>query len=230
MPEADRYRFGLAFVPYSMVRLPLFPLAVTLFPGASLPLHIFEPRYRRLLADAIEADHRFVLLPHDPPGEPPPPGAVGSVALIRAVQPLEDGRSNIAVLGEGRVELTAVEPSDHPYLVGSFTPYQDVEETQGPAPADLLRLDALGRRLAAALATIADADPAREWSDDPARLTFQIAELAAWDFPVQQRFLAIRSPAERVARLLASLPVLVGRAEGNALVHQRASTNGSGKH
>ena len=37
-------------------RLPLFPLGVVLFPGALLPLHIFEPRYRRLLASAAEAD------------------------------------------------------------------------------------------------------------------------------------------------------------------------------
>lgn len=213
-----------------MVRLPLFPLGVTLYPGASLPLHIFEPRYRRLLADAIEADHRFVLLPHDDHDQPSAPGAVGSVALIRAVQPLEDGRSNIAVFGERRVELIAVEPNDHPYLVGSFAPYDDLDETQGPSPADVLRLETLGRRLAAAVATITDADPAREWSTHPAALTFQIAELTAWDFPTQQRFLAIRSPAERVARLLASLPGLVARAEGNALVHRRASTNGTGKH
>ena len=44
-------------------RLPLFPLSVVLFPGNPLPLHIFEPRYRRMLADCLAADRRFGITP-----------------------------------------------------------------------------------------------------------------------------------------------------------------------
>ena len=39
--------------------LPIFPLPLVLFPGAVQPLHIFEPRYRRLLADSLAGDRRF---------------------------------------------------------------------------------------------------------------------------------------------------------------------------
>ena len=40
-------------------RLPIFPLSVVLFPGTPLPLHIFEPRYRRMLSDCLGGDRRF---------------------------------------------------------------------------------------------------------------------------------------------------------------------------
>ncbi len=43
--------------------LPLFPLTTVLFPGAPMPLHIFEPRYRQMLADCLEGDRRFGLVP-----------------------------------------------------------------------------------------------------------------------------------------------------------------------
>src|ERR1041385_8074805 len=80
-------------------RLPLFPLKIVLFPGALRPLHIFEPRYRRLLTDVWAGDHRFGLLPPGEHGGLPAPGTIGCVALVRAVPPLGDGRSNIVVSG-----------------------------------------------------------------------------------------------------------------------------------
>jgi Lon protease-like protein len=212
-----------------MARLPLFPLSVVLFPGASLPLHIFEPRYRRLLADVIEGDHRFVVLPPGPTAEAPAPGTVGTVAALRAVQPLEDGRSNIVVFGEGRVTLAAIEATETPYLVGSCEPFDDSFDTEGVAPADRARLEMLAHRLGAAMAVLGDNDHQPEFSDDPAVLTFQIAAIADWEFPAQHRFLSIRSATERATRLLATLPGLIARAEARAKVHQRAATNGTGK-
>src|ERR1051326_7523867 len=91
-------------------RLPLFPLKIVLFPGALLPLHIFEPRYRQLLADVTLGDHRFGLLPPGERGGLPRPGTLGCVALVRAVQPLGDGRSNIVVSGERRFALLQPPP------------------------------------------------------------------------------------------------------------------------
>lgn len=213
-----------------MARLPLFPLPTVLFPEASIPLHIFEPRYRRMLADAIEDQHRFVLLPPGPSGAPPSPGTVGTVARIRAVQPLDDGRSNIVVVGEGRVTLVSAAPATGGYLLGVVDEYPDLADTQAVAPSDLARLEVLTRRLAAAQATLEDRESAPDWSPDPAVLSFQAAALADWDFPTQHRFLTIRSATERVARLLATLPGQVARLEASARVHRRATTNGTGTH
>lgn len=214
-----------------MASYPLFPLPVVLFPGALLPLHIFEHRYRVMVADCAQGNQRFVLLPPgEEDGAAPLPGSVGTVAKIRVVQPLPDGRSNIAVSGEERVTLTALTPSDRPYLVGTVAPLADVEETQLAAPADLARLLALGERYVAALSTIADTEPDAEFVTDPGALSFQIASLTEWDYPTKHHFLGLRSSYERVQRLLAALPPLIADVESRAAVHRRATTNGKGRH
>lgn len=99
-------------------RLPLFPLEVVLFPGTPLPLHIFEPRYRTMLADCLAADERFGLLPPARDGSPPLSGTVGCIARIRASHELPDGRSNIVVVGERRFLLRQALTADSPYLIG----------------------------------------------------------------------------------------------------------------
>jgi ATP-dependent Lon protease len=97
-------------------RLPLFPLPIVLFPGTLIPLHIFEPRYRDMVADVLETDRRFGLIYHDPDRQGPflsEEGRVGTVARIRRHQPLPDGRSLILVRGleRFRIESEAEGPS-----------------------------------------------------------------------------------------------------------------------
>src|SRR2546422_5062931 len=94
--------------------LPIFPLPIVLFPGAPQPLHVFEPRYRQLLADCLAADRRFgiayVPAERDAGVEPlPRPGDVGCVAVIRNTQGLPDGRSNVLTVGERRFVLRSEE-------------------------------------------------------------------------------------------------------------------------
>ncbi|NNK64997.1 MAG: ATP-dependent protease, partial [Gemmatimonadetes bacterium] len=48
-----------------MLTLPLFPLPVVLFPGTCTPLHIFEPRYQKMVAKCLAGDRRFGLIYHD---------------------------------------------------------------------------------------------------------------------------------------------------------------------
>ncbi len=112
--------------------LPIFPLPIVLFPGAPQPLHIFEPRYRQLLADCQDGDRRFgvtYVAPDRTPGADPVPstGDVGCVALIRSVQPLPDGRANIMTVGERRFVLSSWITSDRPYRVA-----QAIELAQDP--------------------------------------------------------------------------------------------------
>src|SRR4051812_43143701 len=82
--------------------LPLFPLAVVLFPGVPMPLHVFEERYRRLLADVRVTNNLFGLSFFDAAegaSDRPAEGHVGCAAEIVEVQPLEGGRSNILTVG-----------------------------------------------------------------------------------------------------------------------------------
>jgi Lon protease-like protein len=91
--------------------LPIFPLPnVVLFPNVFLPLHVFEPRYRELVADAIAADRMIgmVLLKPGWEGEyegRPPVYPIGCSGVITHVERLPDGRSNIVLRGLERFRI-----------------------------------------------------------------------------------------------------------------------------
>jgi Lon protease-like protein len=111
-----------------VIRLPLFPLPVVLFPGAPMPLHIFEPRYRQMVARCVEGDSRFGLIYHDPDRHGPfnsEPGRVGTVAEILKYQPLPDGRSLIFCRGIERFVIEDGIESDAPYYEAVVAPYED---------------------------------------------------------------------------------------------------------
>ena len=88
-------------------QLPLFPLPLVLLPNETLPLHIFEPRYREMMSD-IEHEHNLFGIsyfePKDTFAERPEVGSVGCVAEVREKQVMDDGRSNI--LDERRHSLS----------------------------------------------------------------------------------------------------------------------------
>lgn len=87
-------------------RLSIFPLSgAILFPGLQLPLHIFEPRYRALVGDALARDRRIAMIQPQGPEEGAPLFSVGCVGRIEDVEALEDGRYNIVLEGETRFRL-----------------------------------------------------------------------------------------------------------------------------
>ncbi len=100
--------------------LPLFPLPnLVFFPRTRLPLHIFEPRYRQMITDAVAADQRFGIVLLRPGWESdyfgaPPIHGYGTVGQIEQAVPLEDGRYNILVRGEVRFRIVG-EVSREPY-------------------------------------------------------------------------------------------------------------------
>lgn len=208
--------------------LPLFPLRIVLFPGALLPLHIFEPRYQQLLTDVSAGDHRFGLLPPGENGGLPGPGTVGSVAVVRAVQPLPDDRANIVVSGERRFRLLESATATTPYYQGLVDWVDDSADVQVPTGEEIARLRTLGQRYALALHALSDQVWEVQFPERPAELSFEVAALLEWEFDARQRFLEVRSATERVARLLQVLPGLVQGAEARALSHARAKTNGHG--
>lgn len=100
--------------------LPLFPLPnLVFFPRTRMPLHIFEPRYRQMISDAVAADQRFGIVLLRPGWESNYFGApaihpLGTIGQIEQAFPLEDGRYNILVRGEVRFRVLA-EVSADPY-------------------------------------------------------------------------------------------------------------------
>ena len=87
-------------------RLSIFPLGgALLFPRSQLPLHIFEPRYRALVSDALARDRRIAMIQPRGEGEPPPLFEVGCIGHIREVERLDDGRFNIVLDGINRFRV-----------------------------------------------------------------------------------------------------------------------------
>ena len=91
--------------------IPIFPLPnVVLFPSVCLPLHIFEPRYRQMLADALSGDRIIGMVLQKAgrePGRPPPVYDIGCAGLITHAERLPDGRSNIVLRGIERFRIVA---------------------------------------------------------------------------------------------------------------------------
>jgi Lon protease-like protein len=109
------------------VSVPIFPLPnVVLFPNVFLPLHIFEPRYRAMVSDALAGDRiiGMVLLKPgyqaDYEGRPPVYG-VGCAGVITHADRLEDGRFNIVLRGIEKFRIDS-EDASRPYRVATVTP------------------------------------------------------------------------------------------------------------
>ena len=87
-------------------RLSIFPLTgALLFPGLQIPLHIFEPRYRALVSDALARDRRIAMIQPQSPEEGAPLFEIGCVGRIGDVEALDDGRFNIVLEGESRFRI-----------------------------------------------------------------------------------------------------------------------------
>lgn len=211
-----------------MLRLPLFPLSVVLFPGTPLPLHIFEPRYRRMLADCLAADRKFGITPPGAGGERPEPGTVGCVAEVRVNQQLPDGRSNLVVFGGSRFVVGEALLESLPYYVALVEPFEEEAGTDPPHDA-LARLGEQFLRYHALLRQLHDAEPEEaSLPEEPLALTFHVSAAVECDPGVKQRLLVERSTARRVEALLLLLPFLTSGVETALRVHRRAHGNGAG--
>jgi Lon protease-like protein len=214
-----------------MVRLPLFPLPLVLFPSAVLPLHVFEPRYQQLLIDCLDGERRFgiVRLPDGMAELEIPAGSVGCIAEILSTESLPDGRSNIVVRGAERFALTSFESSPHPYHVCAALPIEDEFEIGAALDALAERVRDLFGRVARAARTLADdPDPLPELPDDAAHLSFAIAAMIDIGLDARQEILSSRSPGERLQHLDGVLTAALGAITSRAQIHTLAKTNGRG--
>jgi Lon protease-like protein len=207
-------------------RLPIFPLSVVLFPGTPLPLHIFEPRYRRMLADCLEGDRRFGITPVGTTHELPDVGTAGCIAEIRVHQALPDGRANVVVVGGERFWLRRALEEAVPYHVAMVEPFGDLEGTEA-APTEVDRLRQVFAVYGSLLRQLNDVEPEEPTlPDDALALSFHVAAAVECDPGVKQRLLVERSTARRVEALLLLVPILTSTVESALRIHRHAHTNG----
>ena len=176
--------------------LPLFPLQVVLLPGAQLPLHIFEDRYKEMIGEAIRDRQEFgVILAHEN-------GIVdtGCTATIdRVLREYPDGRLDILTRGRRRFEVLLLN-DERSFLRGSVEFFDD-EKTDPAAPELLDNVIARFNELQSLSSSgPLDSDGAR----DP-QLSFRLAQEVS-DLGFRQTLLATRSEAERMRHIADFLP------------------------
>ncbi|HEY3121301.1 MAG TPA: LON peptidase substrate-binding domain-containing protein [Vicinamibacteria bacterium] len=183
--------------------LPLFPLPdVVLFPHTALPLHIFEPRYRKMVADVFES-HRTIGMALLRPGWEadyygrPPVFAVGGAGLIERFEPLADGRFNILLRGTTRYRILEEHGGYHPYRVATVAALAE-------APADERALAQARKELLAGIGRATDGPTAMVLQSDLPHELFAMALCQSFDLaPLEkQALLECDGALARYRRLL----------------------------
>src|SRR3712207_1754110 len=106
--------------------IPLFPLNVVLMPGAPLPLHIFEERYKQMVNECLEEESEFGMVLADEAGT----RRVGCTArIVELVERYEDGRMLILVEGARRFRLNSI-LTGKPYYVGEVEYLEEEQEEE----------------------------------------------------------------------------------------------------
>ncbi|MGI8685280.1 MAG: LON peptidase substrate-binding domain-containing protein [Acidimicrobiales bacterium] len=189
------------------VPMPMFPLGSVLFPHILLPLHVFEERYRAMVADCLRQSHEFgvVLIERGMEvGGGDVRFDVGTVARIREAAELGDGRWAILGVGTRRVRVVSWLPDD-PYPLALVEDLPDLA-----LPLDgRAALDAAEAAVRRALALAGELDEAPvpstfELAADPDVAVWQLAASAPLGPVDQQRLVEADDPVQRL-ELLAAL-------------------------
>lgn len=197
--------------------LPLFPLDVVLMPGAALPLHIFEPRYRKMVGDAIENGTEFgVLLQRD--GDLAP---VGTTALVEKVtKRYQDGRFDVETRGVRRFRVAGLDQSED-YLQGRIEFFDDEQELPvSREEAESLYL------LTVEAAALAGAQAPKGLDPEDPHPSFRSAAALPLDLAFKQQILVSRSERQRLAQLSAYLKTWLEKAHATRKAKALAGQNG----
>jgi Lon protease-like protein len=180
--------------------LPLFPLHVVLFPHMPLPLHVFEPRYRQMIAECLEEGHSFgvVAIREGAESGRATPHDVGTLAKIIQIDRLEDGRINLLVSGASRFQIVRT-ANDRPYLRGEVRIIPESGDDP-QATARLTEMAALVFRQYSNLVRELVGEPPEDSGPpiEPELLSYLIAAALNLQVPVKQALLAQRRTDERL--------------------------------
>jgi len=205
-----------------LAELPVFPLPrVVFFPGTTLPLHIFEPRYRELMRSCIDQDRMAMAVTLLKPGYEanyegrPDMHSVCTVGRIDNFEALPDGRYNLVLRGIQRVALTELPAGEIPYRRAR------VELLDGRLNNDRVSRDALTTLLSTAslvAAVVRKAHPdfalGIQSDDPPSQVADTLADRLLADPLARQDVLETLDVSERVRKVTEYVATLLGQLEG----------------
>jgi uncharacterized protein len=169
--------------------LPLFPLDTVLFPGGTLPLRIFEPRYVDMVRRCLREGSAFVVLQ--------PQSAVGTEARIVDFDSLPDGLLGISCRGGPRVRVLERWQQPDGLHVGVVEALPEAAAVAVPA-----RFERLAVLLRALLPEVPELYPRDDWQlDDAGWVSGRLTELLPIPMPDKQLLLEMDEPLQRLAWL-----------------------------
>ena len=202
-------------------RIPLFPLNVVLLPGAELPLHIFEPRYRKMVRDCLDAKSEFGMLLALENGIA---GTGCTAEILEVVKTYQDGRMDILAVGRAPFRVVKLF-TENPLLEGNVDYLDDRLAPANPKVRKELT------ELYEACHTLIFGDYPRDAAPDPDAtdmLSYLVASKLPMDLLWKQRILELRTEPERQERLLAYLRDWAPHLQKVESLQRRAAGNGSG--
>lgn len=194
--------------------LPLFPLDVVLFPGTPLPLHVFEPRYKELVAECLEQKKPFGIIRTEEEGI----ADIGCTAEIVAVtKRYEDGKLDIVAEGRERFEVLEVN-EERTFLRGDVLYFQDdPEQPTAEQIAHAIKLHA---------DILAVAGATQDLPEDKKQVSFHLAGSLPLDLDFKQALLSMRSEAERLEAVITAFESILPKLQRTVQAKQKAGGNG----
>jgi uncharacterized protein len=197
----------------STKRISIFPLpGAILLPGMQLPLHIFEPRYRSLVGDALARDRMIGMIQPKGGGANPPLFGVGCLGRIGDVEALEDGRYNIVLEGLQRFTLVRELEVSTAFRQIEAELWEEDEVGELLSLGERAALEAESRRFADAQGYAVDWNAVGQLDDFS--LVNVIAQIAPFDAAAKQALLEARGLAVR-SELIIQLMQFFGRHDGS---------------
>jgi Lon protease-like protein len=194
--------------------LPLFPLDVVLFPGAPLPLHIFEPRYKELITECLTHKIPFGMVRSKENAL----AEVGCTAVIVKVnKKYEDGRLDIVTQGKQRFAIEQLN-QERPFLRGEVLFFDD--EPSKVTQDETETVIKLHQQLFAVLGQPIEVEPVYP------SLSFQLTHELPVDLDFKQTILEMKSEAERIETLIEYYRSTIPKVELTLKARDMASGNG----
>ena len=198
--------------------LPLFELPIVLLPGELMPLHIFEERYKRMVAHCVEAGEPFGVVLRDDDGSARRIGCTARVTEV--LEQFDDGRMDIVVTGEEPFRvLERFDGADYPAGEVEAVPMSDADEAGDPDAANDAR-----ETFADLVRRVSGSEPEIDGLEDSD--AYAIAARVELPVLTKQRLLELRSEAERMLLLGEALHDLVGMLKRSREIAEAAKMNG----
>ncbi len=209
--------------------LPLFPLEVVLLPEETLPLHIFEERYKKMITECLEAQaagtgqQEFGVVR----AKEQALSTTGCTAhIVNVTRRYEDGRMDILTVGKRRFEILMTN-DERTYLRGAVEYFDD----EGPdSPSDAAAELAIARFREAMRKMRQAAEMAVHLPRPYRYLSFRLAAALPLDLEFKQRLLALREEPERLTLVLRALDILLDQLNRVEASQKKAGGNGHGRH